>query len=154
MDFNVTTTLELFTTLTEHLNCFWCVWLLYHLWRFPQEILLCRHNVLCWGCYLFTNLINLRMKTTLKHSNNLLFHTQVVVISWVYGIQRTFDNLADMNIRFHKIVRAYWWTVWVVLTPVASVVSCFIKLYLHNNNDNSKFYIVDTSGLPSLLLCT
>lgn len=81
---------------------------------------------------------------TLKHSNNLSFlETQVVVISWVYGIQRTFDNLADMNIRFHKIIRAYWWTVWVVLTPVASVVSCVIKLSLHNDNgnDNSKFYI-------------
>lgn len=94
------------------------------------------------------------MKMTLKHLNNLLFQTQVVVISWVYGIQRTFDNLADMNIRLHKIVRAYWWAVWVVLTPVASVVSCFIKLSPHNNNHNSKFYIADTSGLPSLLLST
>lgn len=91
---------------------------------------------------------------TSKYSNNLLSRTQVVVISWVYGIQRTFDNLADMNIRFHKIIRAYWWAVWVVLTPVASVVSCFIKLSLHNNNDNSKFYVADASGLPSLLLCT
>ncbi|XP_037036283.1 sodium- and chloride-dependent GABA transporter 2-like [Bradysia coprophila] len=51
----------------------------------------------------------------------LLGTAEVVVISWVYGIQRTFDNLADMNIRFHKIIRAYWWAVWVVLTPVASV---------------------------------
>lgn len=84
---------------------------------------------------------------TLKHSNNLLFQTQVVVISWVYGIHRTFDNLGDMKIRLHKIIRAYWWAVWVVITPVASVVSCFIKLSSHNNNDNSKFYIVDNQWL-------
>lgn len=90
---------------------------------------------------------------TLKHSNNSLFELiiQVVVISWVYGIQRTFDNLADMNIRFHKIIRAYWWAVWVILTPVASVVCYFIKLSLHNNNGHSKFNIIaDASGLPLL----
>lgn len=46
-----------------------------------------------------------------------------MVISWVYGIDRALGNLREMGIRLHKSVRGYWWVVWVVLTPIASLVS-------------------------------
>lgn len=48
---------------------------------------------------------------------------QVVVLSWVYGIDRTFDNLSQMNVRLTGIVRAYWWCVLMFVTPIASFVS-------------------------------
>lgn len=60
----------------------------------------------------------------------LLFLHQVVVLSWVYGINRTFDNLSDMSIRLTGIVRAYWWSVWMFATPIASLVRIKYLLFI------------------------
>lgn len=48
---------------------------------------------------------------------------QIVIISWVYGMQRSMDNLADMGMRMNVVLRRYWWLVWVLLSPAGCVVS-------------------------------
>lgn len=64
-----------------------------------------------------------------KHTHTFIFFwlvftfIQVIVLSWVYGIDRVFDNLSQMNMRFGGGLRAYWWTVWTLVTPIASFVS-------------------------------
>lgn len=60
------------------------------------------------------------------------FPLQVVILSWVYGFDRTFDNLRDMGIGLNKTVRGYWMAVWVVLTPIASVVSVYLFTFWTN----------------------
>lgn len=55
-------------------------------------------------------------------------YTQIVIISWVYGIQRSFDNLTEMGMRLNIGLRYYWWLVWVVLSPAGCVVSVFANV--------------------------
>ncbi|XP_031640366.1 sodium- and chloride-dependent GABA transporter 1-like isoform X2 [Contarinia nasturtii] len=52
----------------------------------------------------------------------LLGIAEIVVLSWVYGIDRTFDNLSHMNIRLSGWVRAYWWSMLMFVTPIASFI--------------------------------
>ncbi|XP_055378881.1 sodium- and chloride-dependent glycine transporter 1-like [Condylostylus longicornis] len=52
----------------------------------------------------------------------LLGTAEVVIISWVYGMDRALNNFIDMGIKFNCLVRYYWKCVLVVLTPIASVV--------------------------------
>lgn len=60
--------------------------------------------------------------------SNISLHTQIVIISWVYGIQRSFENLVEMGMRLGPGLRYYWWLVWVVLSPAACVVSRLVFL--------------------------
>lgn len=73
----------------------------------------------------------------------IVFH-QVIVLSWVYGIDRVFDNLSQMNMRFSGWVRTYWWATWTLVTPIASFVS--ISYILKHS------YIVCIPSGPSSLL--
>lgn len=59
-----------------------------------------------------------------------IYIAQVVVISWVYGIGQMFDNLKEMNIRLPCVLKAYWWSAMLVLTPAASFVSIFTSSIL------------------------
>jgi hypothetical protein len=52
----------------------------------------------------------------------LFFLSQVIVVSWVYGFDKAFDNIHEMGMKFNKILRNYWWLTWVVLTPIFSLV--------------------------------
>lgn len=54
-----------------------------------------------------------------------------MVISWVYGIDKALGNLREMGIRLNKVMHGYWWLVWTILTPIASLVST--KLNRHRS---------------------
>ncbi|CRL02312.1 CLUMA_CG015093, isoform A [Clunio marinus] len=43
---------------------------------------------------------------------------EVAVLSWVYGINRTLDNILEMGMKLWKLTRYYWKSVWVFITPV------------------------------------
>lgn len=58
----------------------------------------------------------------------LIGFNQVIVLSWVYGIDRVFDNLSQMNMKFSAGVRMYWWITWTLVTPIASFVSISISI--------------------------
>lgn len=62
-----------------------------------------------------------------------------MVLSWVYGMDKTLDNLREMGIRLNKAVSGYWWVVWTILTPIASLVS------------NTLLLLSIPGGLPRLL---
>ncbi|XP_055315455.1 sodium- and chloride-dependent glycine transporter 1-like [Sitodiplosis mosellana] len=77
------------------------------------------------GIYIFT----LLEWHTASWAILLLGIAEVVVLSWVYGIDRTFDNLSQMNVRLTGFVRAYWWCALMFVTPIASfAVFIFIML--------------------------
>lgn len=48
---------------------------------------------------------------------------QVGVLSWVYGMDRLFEDLSEMNIHLPKWLRIYWWSALTILTPITSFVS-------------------------------
>ncbi|KAL5291317.1 hypothetical protein ACFFRR_010613 [Megaselia abdita] len=93
-----------------------------HHWRVTAGVCLCCFlaglPMVCnGGVYMFT----LMEWHTASWAILLLGLSEVVILSWVYGFERTFDNLRDMGMGLNKIVRGYWTAVWVVLTPIASV---------------------------------
>lgn len=45
---------------------------------------------------------------------------EVVIFSWVYGLKKTFECIEDMGIKFVKVVRYYWSSAWMVITPIGS----------------------------------
>ena len=45
-------------------------------------------------------------------------------------MDKTLDNLREMGIRLNKAVSGYWWVVWTILTPIASLVSNTLLLLL------------------------
>lgn len=71
------------------------------------------------GVYLFT----LMDWHTASWAILMLGFAEIVVLSWVYGFGKTFDNIYDMGMKLkqNRLVMAYWRSVLMVLTPVASV---------------------------------
>ena len=50
--------------------------------------------------------------------NLLLFALlEVVLVSWVYGVDTFLDNMAEMNINLSKVTRLYWRLSWKYSTP-------------------------------------
>ena len=43
---------------------------------------------------------------------------QVVLVSWVYGVDRWLDHLQEMELRLGRVTRAYWRLSWGVTTPL------------------------------------
>jgi Sodium:neurotransmitter symporter family len=74
---------------------------------------------------------------------------QVVVVSWVYGFGKTFDNLNEMGMKFNKFLRNYWWLMWVVLTPIFSLVSILFLLF-RSTGDRATSIRVDYSSRDCL----
>ena len=61
--------------------------------------------------------------------NLLLFALlEVVLVSWVYGVDRFLDNMEEMNIKLNPVIRRFWWFSWKIITPVILtllLVSCW-----------------------------
>lgn len=51
----------------------------------------------------------------------LLGFAEIVVLSWVYGLSRTFENLREMGMKLNIIYRMYWKSIWLVITPIGSL---------------------------------
>lgn len=69
------------------------------------------------GVYLFT----LMDWHTASWAILLIGFAEIVVLSWVYGLDRTFENIREMGIKFNVAVKVYWKSVWLVITPIGSV---------------------------------
>lgn len=69
------------------------------------------------GVYMFT----LMEWHTASWAILLLGLGEVVIISWFYGVDKALDNLIDMKIKLHRILRVYWKSVWLVITPISSL---------------------------------
>merc|ERR1712165_626601 len=44
--------------------------------------------------------------------------TNGVLVMWVYGHQRFFDNIAEMGIKIPMVLKGYWLAMWKVVTPL------------------------------------
>ena len=47
--------------------------------------------------------------------------TEVVLVVWVYGHQRFFNNIAEMGIKIPMVLKWYWMAMWKVVTPLVLV---------------------------------
>lgn len=69
------------------------------------------------GVYLFT----LMEWHTASWAILLIGFAEIVVLSWVYGMKRTMQNIQEMGMKFMLLTRIYWNSVWLVITPIGSV---------------------------------
>lgn len=73
------------------------------------------------GVYMFT----LMDWHTASWAILLIGMAEIVVISWVYGMDKAIANMAEMKITVNKYVRAYWWFIWMIATPII----CLVRIY-------------------------
>lgn len=69
------------------------------------------------GVYLFT----LMEWHTASWAILLVGFGEIVVLSWVYGMNETIEMIREMGMKFGKLARIYWKTVWIVITPIGSI---------------------------------
>ncbi|KAG5680363.1 hypothetical protein PVAND_009872 [Polypedilum vanderplanki] len=69
------------------------------------------------GIYLFT----LMEWHTASWAILLIGFAEVVILSWVYGINNTMEMIKEMGMKIWKVVQYYWKATWVVITPFYAV---------------------------------
>jgi Sodium:neurotransmitter symporter family len=69
------------------------------------------------GIYLFT----LMEWHTASWAILLIGLGEVVIFSWVFGMQNTLNCIYEMGIKFIRVTRYFWKSVWMVITPVGSI---------------------------------
>ena len=42
---------------------------------------------------------------------------EIILVAWVYGTDKLFDNISEMEMQLPKIVKMYWWVCWKFVTP-------------------------------------
>ena len=47
--------------------------------------------------------------------------TEVILVMWIYGHNRFFDNIAEMGIKLPLVLKWYWMAMWKVVTPLVLV---------------------------------
>lgn len=50
---------------------------------------------------------------------------EVIIIAWIYGVNRLLDNISEMNMKLPKILQLFWKACWLVVSPVV-VVAIFV----------------------------
>lgn len=69
------------------------------------------------GVYLFT----LMEWHTASWAILLIGFAETIVLSWVYGFNRTFNNVREMGMKLNMAVKFYWKSVLCVITPLSCV---------------------------------
>lgn len=46
---------------------------------------------------------------------------EIVIFSWVYGMDKTFAVIYEMGMKLGRVVKYFWKSVWIVITPIGSV---------------------------------
>lgn len=43
---------------------------------------------------------------------------EVFIFAWIYGVNRLLDNISEMEMKISKIMKLYWKSTWIAITPV------------------------------------
>ena len=88
----------------------------------PQLVLVCSAVMLMLGlpfsCNGGVHMFTLFNASAPSWNLLLLSLLEVVLVSWVYGVDTFLDNIAEMNIQMSRPVRLYWKLSWKFTTPV------------------------------------
>ena len=53
---------------------------------------------------------------------------EIVVVAQVYGTDRLFQNISEMEMQFPWVVKVYWWLCWKFVTPALLMVMMVLTL--------------------------
>ncbi|CRK94128.1 CLUMA_CG007649, isoform B [Clunio marinus] len=48
----------------------------------------------------------------------ILGFAEIAIFCWIYGFERVFENIHEMEMKISKVTKTYWRSVWVYLTPL------------------------------------
>jgi SNF family Na+-dependent transporter len=48
----------------------------------------------------------------------LIGFAEIIILSWIYGINRTLDNVSEMGMKLMSVTKVYWKSVWFVISPI------------------------------------
>ena len=68
---------------------------------------------------------------------------EVLVVSWWYGVDRMLDDLAEMGMNLHPLLKMYWKICWKFLSPAVLITLVVVELASY-----------DEAKLASLIICT
>ena len=60
----------------------------------------------------------------------LLSLVEVLLVGWIYGVNKFQDNIEDMSIKLPKFCKLYWKVLWLVVSPLilaASVILAWVE---------------------------
>ncbi|KAF2903521.1 hypothetical protein ILUMI_02667 [Ignelater luminosus] len=80
------------------------------------------------GVYLFT----LLEWNTASWAILLIGFAEVVSASWAYGCKRFLDNMKSMSMSLSKFSYWYWWTCWVILTPLSCLAVFAFQMIIYS----------------------
>ncbi|XP_066582495.1 sodium-dependent proline transporter-like isoform X2 [Prorops nasuta] len=79
------------------------------------------------GIYLFT----LMDWNTASWAILLIGVAELALVSWCYGCNKFLRNIAEMQMKFGCVLRAYWWLSWVVLAPITAMGVFVYQMYTY-----------------------
>ena len=53
---------------------------------------------------------------------------EVVLVAWLYGVNKFMDNIAEMSVPMPWLLRVFWTVCWAGVTPVLSLTILFLNL--------------------------
>ena len=59
---------------------------------------------------------------------------EVLVVSWWYGVDRMLDNLAEMGMNLHPLLKMYWKICWKFLSPAVLITLIVVELASYEKN--------------------
>ena len=59
---------------------------------------------------------------------------EVVMVSWIYGVDKIFEHIEEMEIKIPTFMKCYWRVCWKYLTPGNPI--HITKLYIHLNTSH------------------
>jgi len=57
----------------------------------------------------------------------LLSLIEVIMVAWIYGVDRFLDNIAEMKMKLPTVVRMYWKVMWLVVSPIIMTAVIILK---------------------------
>ena len=73
---------------------------------------------------------------------------ELVIVSWMYGINRFCDNIKEMEIKIPKFMMYYWKACWCVITPLTLGVLLIIQFVKHKPYKSNDYVFPD--GIQAL----
>ena len=68
------------------------------------------------------DMLNLIIDASFSWNQLLIALLEVVVVGWMYGADRFWDNIEEMGITRHPFVKWYWIICWKFITPLIMII--------------------------------
>ena len=73
-------------------------------------------------------MLDLLDRNTISWNILLLVAAEIVLVSWVYGVERFLGNIEEMGMKLSKFAKLYWKICWSFVTPILCIALAITSL--------------------------